>query len=135
MNENAETPAEPTPPESYPPSQAEPTPPESYPSSQEGEAAANPTIPVPDSPMIQEQIEKAKADLASIVGLDAAQIDLVEYQSVTWRDGSLGCPRPGMAYTQMLVEGYRIQLQAGGKQYDYHGAAGRDPFYCANPSR
>ncbi|MCB9421052.1 MAG: hypothetical protein H6667_14715 [Ardenticatenaceae bacterium] len=95
--------------------------------------AAKPVIPVPDSPAIQEQVNKAKDDLAKQLGIDTAQIDLVEYQAVTWRDGSLGCPKPDMAYTQALVEGYRMQLQVNGVQYNYHGAAGRDPFYCQNP--
>ncbi|MCA9977038.1 MAG: hypothetical protein KC413_14855, partial [Anaerolineales bacterium] len=100
----------------------------------DGPAAAKPVIPVPDSPMIQEQVNKAKNDLAKQLGSDAAQIDLVEYQAVTWRDGSLGCPQTGMAYTQALVEGYRIQLQIDGVQYNYHGGAGRDPFYCQTPT-
>lgn len=99
----------------------------------DGPAAAKPVIPVPDSPKIQEQVGKAKDDLAKQLGIDTTQIELVEYQAVTWRDGSLGCPRPDMAYTQALVEGYRIQLQVAGVQYNYHGAAGRDPFYCQNP--
>jgi hypothetical protein len=100
----------------------------------DGPAAAKPVIPVPDSPRIQEQVGKAKDDLAKLLGIDTTQIELVEYQAVTWRDGSLGCPRPDMAYTQALVEGYRIQLQVAGVQYNYHGAAGRDPFYCQNPA-
>lgn len=94
-----------------------------------------PTIPAPENPTAQEWIEAAKNDLAGRLGVEAALIGLVEYQSVTWRDGSLGCPQPGMAYTQALVEGYRIQLQIDGVQYDYHGADGRDPFYCPGPGQ
>jgi len=104
------------------------------PQPQDDPAASKPLIPVPDSPRIQEQVGKAKDDLAQQLSIDAAEIGLVEYQAVTWRDGSLGCPRPGMAYTQALVEGYRIQLQVKSTQYDYHGAAGRDPFYCPKPA-
>ena len=98
-----------------------------------GPAVAKPVMPLPESPMIQEQVGKAKDDLAKLLGVDAAQIDLVEYQAVTWRDGSLGCPKPGMAYTQALQEGYRIQLQVEGILYNYHGASRRDPFYCQSP--
>jgi hypothetical protein len=96
-------------------------------------AVAKPVIPMPESPMIQEQVGKAKEDLAKLLGVDADQIELVEYQAVTWRDGSLGCPKPGMAYTQALQEGYRIQLQVEGILYNYHGASRRDPFYCQSP--
>jgi hypothetical protein len=49
-----------------------------------------------------------------------------------WRDGSLGCPQPDMMYTQALVDGYLIQLSAGSRLYNYHGANGRDPFLCTN---
>lgn len=101
---------------------------------QEEPAFAKPTIPVPEDPTIQEQVNKAKEDLAARLGFAAALIELVDYQTMTWRDGSLGCPQPGMAYTQALVEGYRIQLQIDGVQYNYHGAAGRDPFFCAGPN-
>ena len=100
---------------------------------QDGPAVTKPVIPMPESPIIQEQVGKATDDLAKQLGVDAAQIGLVEYQAVTWRDGSLGCPKPGMAYTQALEAGYRIQLQVEGTQFNYHGASGRDPFYCQSP--
>jgi hypothetical protein len=37
-----------------------------------------------------------------------------------WRDGALGCPKPGEMYTQAIVPGYRAVLQAGGEKYAYH---------------
>ncbi|GAB4282497.1 MAG: hypothetical protein Kow0080_36430 [Candidatus Promineifilaceae bacterium] len=60
------------------------------------------------------------ADLSAKLGIDAAQIKVVAFEEVTWRDSSLGCPQPGMAYLQVLSEGYRIVLQANGQNYDYH---------------
>ena len=42
--------------------------------------------------------------------------------AVTWADGSLGCPEPGMNYTMALVPGYRIKVQAGERQLDYHAS-------------
>jgi hypothetical protein len=95
---------------------------------------AKPTIAMPADPTVQEWVQQAKDDLAQRLGVAVDQIDLVEYQSVSWRDGSLGCPRPGMSYTQALREGYRLQLQVNGQQYDYHGATGQAPFYCENPN-
>lgn len=89
-------------------------------------------IPLPDDPAIQEWVRQAKDDLAQRMDTAVDQIELVEYRSVSWRDGSLGCPQPGMSYTQALREGYRLQLQINGQQYDYHGASGRAPFYCEN---
>ena len=63
-----------------------------------------------------------KADLAGRLGIEAEAIELVQAEAVTWPDGSLGCPEPGMFYTQALVEGYRVILRAGGEEYDYRAA-------------
>ena len=43
--------------------------------------------------------------------------------AVTWNDGSLGCPEPGMFYTQALVDGYHVILQAGDEELDYRVSA------------
>ena len=37
-------------------------------------------------------IGSAKEDLAKKLGIDAAEIELVAFEPVTWNDGSLGCP-------------------------------------------
>ena len=34
---------------------------------------------------------------------------------MTFPDGSLGCPEPGMAYTQMVVDGFKIVVEANGR--------------------
>ena len=74
-------------------------------------------------------------DLASRLGLTADVVTVVLTEDVIWPDGSLGCPEPGMAYTQALVDGFRIVLEAGGEEYHYHAAIGSEPFYCPNPSQ
>jgi hypothetical protein len=78
--------------------------------------------------------EKAKADLMKRLGVEAAQVTVVSSDEVTWPDGSLGCPEPGMHYTQMLVPGNRTVLQVGGKQYEYHSGGQRAPFLCEHPT-
>lgn len=59
------------------------------------------------------------ADAASRSGVDASSITVVRGESVTWSDGSLGCPQPGMNYTQALVPGYWVVLDVDGTEYDY----------------
>ena len=49
-------------------------------------------------------------------------MELVQAQAVTWRDGALGCPQPGMAYTQALVPGWLLRVQAGGSTLQYHAS-------------
>jgi hypothetical protein len=41
-------------------------------------------------------------------------------QEVQWRDGSLGCPQPGMNYIMVITPGYLIMLEAKGQAYEYH---------------
>ncbi len=65
-------------------------------------------------------VQVARADAAQRSGLPPAQLQLVSMESVTWADGSLGCPKPGMLYTQALVPGYRVKLRVGSQVWDYH---------------
>jgi len=65
-------------------------------------------------------LEAAKADLAQRLNIAADQIEVVKAEAVQWPDGSLGCPKPGMSYTQAIVPGFQIILSAGGQEYDYH---------------
>ena len=69
----------------------------------------------------------------SHLGVDPAQVTVVSSDDVTWRDGSLGCPEPGMRYTQALIPGTRTILEVAGKQYHYHSGGHRAPFLCENP--
>ena len=78
---------------------------------------------------LQSIVAAAKKD-AVARGLPAQAISVQSAQRVTWRDGSLGCPKPGYSYTQALVDGYRIVLRAGAEEYVYHGADGQKPFRC-----
>jgi hypothetical protein len=77
--------------------------------------------------------DQAILDLSDRLGIPADEIEVLSDENVTWRDGSLGCPRPDMMYTQALVEGTQIVLRAGGSEYSYHAATGKAPFYCENP--
>ncbi len=66
-------------------------------------------------------IEPVVADVAKLAGVPADQVTVISAEAVTFPDGSLGCPQPGMAYTQALVDGFKIIAEAGGKAYDYRG--------------
>ena len=91
-------------------------------------------VTVPSSPDIdpalQGLVDQATADLASRLSVDASTIATVSAKSVTWPDGSLGCPRPGMNYIQVTVDGTLIELSANGTTYSYHSGGSRAPFLC-----
>jgi hypothetical protein len=75
-------------------------------------------------------VDIAVADLATRLDIDPTEIQIVSVEEVTWPDGSLGCPRPGMSYTQALVDGQLIVLSVDGTDYEYHSGRTGDPFYC-----
>jgi hypothetical protein len=89
----------------------------------------------PQNSYIANLVQQAQQDLAKQLAVPVEQIEFVSFEDVLWPDGSLGCPQPGMAYTQVLVEGYRILLQYEGQTYAYHGGGNRPPFLCKNPQQ
>lgn len=56
--------------------------------------------------------------------------EVVSVEAVTWPDSSLGCPSPGVAYTQALVDGMRVVVSVDGQQYDYRFGSGDQPKLC-----
>lgn len=62
------------------------------------------------------------------------EVAVVSAESVRFNDGSLGCPQPGVQYTQAQVDGMRVVVEAGGRQYDYRFGRTDKPRLCQNPS-
>jgi hypothetical protein len=85
-------------------------------------------------PALREPIEQAKVDLSGRLGVAVGQIEVVEARSVVWPDRGLGCPQPGMLYTQVPQDGLLIVLRVAGQVYRYHGGATRPPFLCTQPA-
>ena len=79
-------------------------------------------------------VTQAKEDLTQRLSIPIDDIVLVSMEEVTWRDGSLGCPKPGMSYTQALVNGSLIVLSVDERKYRYHSGRGGAPFLCENKS-
>lgn len=62
-----------------------------------------------------------KADAARRAGARAITVGPAE--DVVWSDGALGCPQPGLAYTQALVPGWRVRVEvAGAAPLTYHAS-------------
>lgn len=87
-------------------------------------------IPMTIEPGLDFLIQQAVADLSQRLGVEPESIQVLEAKSVTWPDGSLGCPQPGMHYIQVLMDGAYILLHADGKDYPYHSGGSRPPFLC-----
>jgi hypothetical protein len=84
-------------------------------------------------PGLQPFITMAVDDLAQRLGVDVGEITPLSGVLVMWPNGALGCPRPGMQYTQVPVDGSVIELGAGGRVYRYHTGGSTTPFLCDQP--
>ncbi len=80
-------------------------------------------------------VARARAQLAAKLSLPSGSIRLDVLETVTWPDGSIGCPAPEMVYTQALVPGTRIVFSVAGVAYHYHAREGGEPFLCETPAK
>ena len=85
--------------------------------------AAVPGYTAPVNATLQSVTEAVLADASKRTGLKISHLEVVETIAVTWPDGSLGCPEPGMNYTMALVPGYRIRIRADQQVLNYHASA------------
>lgn len=78
----------------------------------------------PGQPVTPDALAAAiRADAARMLARDDAGAGLaVTLHDVVWSDGSLGCPRPGMMYTQALVPGWRVVVGDGRTEWIYHAS-------------
>jgi hypothetical protein len=78
-------------------------------------------------------IDEIVADAAARTGIAADGVAVISAEARTWGDASLGCPKPGMRYTQVPVDGYRVVVSAAGSTLDYRGGPSGWSL-CENPT-
>ncbi len=104
-----------------------------------GPGSSSPGLPtggVTEEIMARPAVRAAIQDLAERRSVGLEQIAVVGYAAVTWPDGALGCPQPGMVYSQALVAGQQLILQVDGTEQrpaSYHAGRGGAFRYCENP--
>lgn len=69
-------------------------------------------------------IDPIAAELTALamrrVGQNSDDVDLVDVVPVVWQDSSLGCPQEGQVYSDILIDGYRIEITDGETSYLFH---------------
>ncbi len=73
----------------------------------------------------QPLVDKAVADLHDRVDIPKKKITVVKVEATEFSDTSLGVPKPGESYAQVVTPGYIIVLETNGDHYVYHGAGNR----------
>lgn len=71
--------------------------------------------------------------LAAELGIAKDAIEVESVTEVDWRNSSLGCPKPGMAYLDAITSGHKVTLRANGQIYNVH-EADNQAFVCKLPS-
>ncbi len=78
-------------------------------------------------------VKLAKQNLADHLKISTDQINLLKITDINWQDITQGCgPTPGQTLTKGRLSGYRIWLEANGKNYVYHIGLDGSIFLCPN---
>jgi hypothetical protein len=86
-----------------------------------GTPTTEPTVEPTHVPVDIPPVQRKAIDAAiQALGLPADQVKLVSIEAVEWPNGCLGVTHLGMMCTQQVVPGFRIILEANGKQYEFH---------------
>ena len=72
-------------------------------------------------PPVPVEVESAARQLvAAELDADAGDLELESAEPVDWSDASLGCPREGEAYAQVITPGYRLAFSLAGTSHAVH---------------
>jgi hypothetical protein len=73
--------------------------------------------------------------LEKLTGGQRSDFETITAEEVMWPDGALGCPQPGMIYTQATITGYHIVMRHNGREYDYRSGGESYLMLCLEPNR
>ena len=85
------------------------------------------------APAANTPASKAIRLVAEQTGAAPEQVTLMSEAAVDFSDSSLGCPKPGMAYMQVVTPGHKLMLEYKGATYDVRIAGGRG-LICEPPA-
>ena len=93
--------------------------------------------PTPKTTTIQQQtsgvgkaVTTATIDLTARLNVKENMIAIESADPIEWSDTSLGCPKPGMVYAQVITPGYKVVLSYQGTEYNYHSGSSAQSFLC-----
>ncbi|MER3438500.1 MAG: hypothetical protein C4346_13460 [Chloroflexota bacterium] len=90
--------------------------------------------PLPEDLANSALIQAILADAASQLGVGPDQVIIVAIEPVDWPDTSLGCPKEGEFYAQVITPGYRVIVARGDRRLEYHTDRAANFVLCESPS-
>jgi hypothetical protein len=76
-------------------------------------------------------VQAALSAAADRLNLPEDQLTIESVQSMNWPDTSLGCPKAGEFYAQVITPGYLVIISGGGKQLEYHTNKSDAVVFCS----
>ncbi|MCZ6536273.1 MAG: hypothetical protein O7C03_04525 [Gammaproteobacteria bacterium] len=70
--------------------------------------------------------------LSKKLSVEPDSVEVVHVAAMEWPNSSLGCPRPGMQYLQVITRGWLALLQTGKKAYRVH-IGNKQAIVCDKP--
>jgi hypothetical protein len=71
-------------------------------------------------PVLDEAIQLSKENLAALLEVDVAEIQLTSADGACWTSSALGYPEPGQVYLTVMTTGFKIILSYDGADFEYH---------------
>ncbi len=104
------------------------------PASESGSPARQPTAQAPANETVPAEIETAARKLlADELDAIAGDFKLASSEGVEWSDASLGCPKEGHMYAQVITPGYKLIFDLAGSSHAVHSNTdGSHMVLCAD---
>jgi hypothetical protein len=71
-------------------------------------------------PIAAELVRLTREAVARETDLPARRVQLISVEAVVWTDSTLNCPPPDAQPVAMTIDGYRILLRVGERDYLFH---------------
>ena len=85
-----------------------------------------------DAQLSDELVQLAQNQAAMTLGITLDRLTLAASMASWWPDSSLGCPQPGMAYSQIVTPGWLLDfdIDGGPDDIEVHTDAGSRAVVC-----
>jgi len=72
------------------------------------------------SPELQTVADNAMNILTTTLDVTPEDVTILKIQHVDWSDASLGCPKEGYMYAQVITPGYLVKAEVNGEEQAVH---------------
>jgi hypothetical protein len=86
--------------------------------------------PGPASDAQTAAVEAARQDAAQRLSLPAESLQVEDVEARQWNDRSLGCPRQGVLYAQIVTPGFLVVVGGGSRHLEYHADDRGTAVFC-----